>query len=393
MNCPTGKVEHQTVAAAHAHADSIFSKDGHKPNVYICTECGLFHVGGGRASDRPIYRGKQIVTTARPDFVQKKIDKGRALTVEQLILEQLQKTWRSIASTAKELNVEYSLVYKIWRDNNLPSGPQRKHNIIKAELKADPKQSKAKLAKKLSVGLDVVFRVACEIGCPNARRPTGPNHRMFGKHHSLETRAKLSMPRKRGWRISKEALAKRYGRKHTPEAYAKIAAGRKAFWDAKRTRVQEKWEKIAQFAANSPHLNQTQIAALFEVSQSTVSEAISWQNSQTPGAVTVQTSVPTGVSSWNKGITMSAEIRENMSNAQKERTDLRKGWHHTETSKQKIREARLGKHFPRIKKVAPDSRGTTNSDSLSSPSPNLRPDFANSIRNAISETGVGGKPS
>jgi hypothetical protein len=358
MSCPSGKIEHFSRTSAERHAESIRQKDGHLPNIYICPDCGSLHVGGGRASDRPIYRGKQIVTRAQPELVQKKIDKGHDVTIEQLILEQLQKTWKSIASIAKELNVSYSLVYKIWRDNNIPSGPQRRHNIIKAELKADPKQSREKLAKRLGVGRDIVFRVADSVGCPNARRPRGPEHRMFGKKHPLETRVKLAMPRKRGWKISNAALQKRYGRKHTPEALEKIAAGRRAFWDAKRKKVQERWEKIAQFAANSPHLSQTQIAALFEVSQSAVSDAIAWKNSQEAGAVSVQTSVPTGAVPWNKNMTMSAECRENMSKAQKERTDWQKGWHHTEATKQKLREARLGKHFPRIKKRAMGSTET-----------------------------------
>jgi len=353
MSCPSGKIEHLSRTSAERHAESIRQKDGHLPNIYICPDCGSLHVGGGRASDRPIYRGKQIVTTARPNFVQKKIDDGHALTIEQLILEQLQRTWKGLDHIAREFNVGYHVVHKIWKDNNLPSGPQRRHNIIKAELKADPRQSKAKLAKRLGVGRDIVFRVADAIGCPDARRPRGPSHRMFGKKHPLETRIKLSMPRKRGWKISKKALQKRYGRKHTPEALGKIAAGRKAFWDAKRKKVQERWEKIAQFAANSPHLSQTQIAALFNVSQCVVSEAIAWKNSQMPGAVAVQTSVvPTGMVPWSKGLTLSPEVRENMSKAQKERTDWKRGWHHTEATKQKLREARLGKHVPRIKKIA-----------------------------------------
>src|SRR2546425_162215 len=110
MNCSTGKIEHQTVAAAQAHGDSIFKKDGHEPNVYICPECGFFHVGGGRASDRPVHRPVPIVTTPKPIFTPKKIDKGKRRKVEDLVLKKLRNTFLTDIAIAKELSISWDRV-------------------------------------------------------------------------------------------------------------------------------------------------------------------------------------------------------------------------------------------------------------------------------------------
>jgi len=193
MGCSTGKIEHQTVTAAQAHADSIFKKDGHQPNVYICPECGFFHVGGGRASDRPVHRTVPIVTKARPVFVEKKIDKGRSVPLKHAILEQLRRTTKSCSKIAAEFGSTQWIVNEIRLKNNIPTQAQRIRDLVKTELLRDPQQCKTKLAEKLRLPVNTIFNVARENGLPH-RRLRGPKHHNFGKRASLTTKAKMSRP-------------------------------------------------------------------------------------------------------------------------------------------------------------------------------------------------------
>jgi hypothetical protein len=193
MNCPTGKVEHQTVTAAQAHADSIFRKDGHQPNVYVCSQCGFFHVGGGRASDRPAYRPVLIVTSPKPVFVQRKIDKGRSVSVKHAILEQLRRTTKGCPQIAAEFGTTKWIVDQIRLKNNIPTQAQRIRDLVKTELSRDPQQCKTKLAEKLRLPVNTIFNVARENGLPH-RRLRGPKHHNFGKRASLTTKAKMSRP-------------------------------------------------------------------------------------------------------------------------------------------------------------------------------------------------------
>jgi len=61
----------------------------------------------------------------------------------------------------------------------------------------------------------------------------GENHPFFGKHHSPETCAKLSIINT-GKKLPEETKAKIRGRKHTPEEIAKMSAGMKAWWARKK---------------------------------------------------------------------------------------------------------------------------------------------------------------
>src|ERR1700719_1484979 len=149
MNCPTGKVEHQTVTAAQAHADSIFRKDGHQPNVYVCSQCGFFHVGGGRASDRPVHRPMPIITTSRPAFVQKKIDDGHSVTLEGLILEKLRGTFLTDVVIAKQLSCYLGTVERLRLRNKIPNSFQRQRNAVVNLLAAQPARSRNEIAKVL----------------------------------------------------------------------------------------------------------------------------------------------------------------------------------------------------------------------------------------------------
>lgn len=194
MSCSTGKVEHQTVTAAQAHADSIFKKDGHQPNVYICSECGFFHVGGGRASDRPVYRGKQIITTAKPVFVQKKIDDGKHLELNAVILDKLRTTFVKDTDLAKQLCCDLWRVEWLRKKNKIPNSHHRQRNAVRKLLEAKPDRNRGEIAKVLRVSEWYVKAVVKEMGLEGTAKSgrRGFKHQNFGKRLSKELRAKIS---------------------------------------------------------------------------------------------------------------------------------------------------------------------------------------------------------
>jgi hypothetical protein len=191
MSCPTGKVEHLTVTAAQAHADSIFRKDGHQPNVYVCSQCGFFHVGGGRASDRPVHRPAPIITTSRPAFVQKKIDKGRTIPLEQAIIEQLRNTLKTCSQIANEFGSTRWLVNKLRRREGIGTQRQRVKVLVAAELKKNPRERKAKLALRLHLPYNTIANVARSLSISQLR-PKGPECRLYGRRLNLTHRAKIA---------------------------------------------------------------------------------------------------------------------------------------------------------------------------------------------------------
>jgi len=196
MNCSTGKIEHQTVAAAQAHGDSIFKKDGHQPNVYICPECGFFHVGGGRASDRPVHRPMPIITTSRPAFVQKKIDDGHSVTLEGLILEKLRGTFLTDVVIAKQLSCDLGKVERLRLRNKIPNSFQRQRNAVVNLLAAQPARSRIEIAKVLGISDWYVKAVVKDLGLAGTAKHKsgrrGVKHPNFGKHLPKELREKIA---------------------------------------------------------------------------------------------------------------------------------------------------------------------------------------------------------
>ena len=190
MSCSTKKVEHQTVIAAQAHADSIFRKDGHQPNVYVCPECGFFHVGGGRASDRPVKHLQQTRTPWR-EQVQRKIDKGKTLTVDDLILEKLISTFDSDTEIANSLGCDVKLICEIRHTLNVPKGGTRKREAIEKRLLADPSYSRKQLAMEMQTEPTYVSEMAVKLGLKGrVRRPRGPASPNFARVWTAESRAK-----------------------------------------------------------------------------------------------------------------------------------------------------------------------------------------------------------
>jgi len=235
--CSTGKIEHPTVTAAQAHANSIFHKDGHLPNVYICVECGLFHIGGGRASDRPAYRPVPIVTTSRPIFVRKKIDKGRSVYPPAIILERLRTSYDSSEKIATDLGFSYDKVEKVRLKNKVGTRGERMRNDVRALLAADPTRSRTEIATKLGISHMTVARAVRDLGLSytgTARRLLrGPRHPMFGRRHTARARAKMSAnsPRIRPWMAGEKSPhygkpSKMKGKTHTNEARQKMSRER-----------------------------------------------------------------------------------------------------------------------------------------------------------------------
>jgi hypothetical protein len=124
--CSSGKVQHKDQASAEAHALSIQQKDGLLPNVFVCAECGFFHVGGGRKSDRPAYfqpsKVPVLPPTKRPrkEYQRRKVEGGVSYEVRDVVVEYLLDHHVSDNETAKHFGMSYSQIERIResRDRN-----------------------------------------------------------------------------------------------------------------------------------------------------------------------------------------------------------------------------------------------------------------------------------
>lgn len=282
MNCPTGKIEHTTVTAAQAHADSIFRKDGHQPNVYVCSQCGFFHIGGGRASDRPAYRPVPIVTSPKPIFVQKKIDKGHAVTLEDLILEKLRGTFLTDVAIAKQLSSDLGKVERLRLRNKIPNSFQRQRNAVVNLLAAQPGRSRTEIAKALGISDWYVKAVVKELGLAGTAKHKsgrrGVKHPNFGKHLPKELREKIaehtqaeqSTPE---WRAKASVRTK--VKNNLPKDHKALSDAANKRWAKRKKEVYGRYESIARFVETSK-LSQARVAALFGVSQGTVCGAVQW---------------------------------------------------------------------------------------------------------------------
>jgi hypothetical protein len=207
--CSTGKIQHTTLAAAEAHADGIEKKDGHRPNIYTCDECGYLHVGGGRRSDQPLHLPKPGRTPWR-ETVQKKIDVGKTLSVEDLILSELIYTFKSDKEIAAHLclkNIE--VVTAIRKQLDVPTAKERRqehrNELLLKLLQADPKRNRRELAKiggcSLST-IDVAVRKLGFVGT-GVKYRSGPRHPRWGVKLSKETKDQISQSHKQLWQDEK----------------------------------------------------------------------------------------------------------------------------------------------------------------------------------------------
>jgi hypothetical protein len=249
MNCPTGKVEHQTVTAAQAHADSIQKKDGHLPNIYTCAECGYLHVGGGRASDRPIIRVQQQSTPWRDRVV--KPSAGKTLTADDLILNELINTFKTDKVIAAELHISERVVNRIRAVLSIPRSTKRRDEMILKLLTADPKSPRSKIAKIVGCQVTAVETVAGANGFSGSSRGStkGVNHPLYAQKVTPEGRVVRSVNMKRYWQEHPEDKA-RLAAQFTPEARAegKIAA-RAEYAVKKRQRWLDKVRGTPEFSA------------------------------------------------------------------------------------------------------------------------------------------------
>src|ERR1017187_302458 len=120
--CSSGKVQHKDKASAEAHALSIQQKDGHLPNVFVCAECGFFHVGGGRKSDRPAYLQPSRIPVLPPaklprkEYQRRKIEEGVSYEVRDVVVEYYQAHAAATDNdVAKHFGLSHDEVYAIRR--------------------------------------------------------------------------------------------------------------------------------------------------------------------------------------------------------------------------------------------------------------------------------------
>jgi hypothetical protein len=251
--CTSGKIQHVSHESAAAHAKSIQEKDGHLPNIYSCQECGYLHVGGGRRSDQPIRRPVPIITTPKPVFIPKKIDKGHQVSTENLVLEKLRTSLLTDVEIARMFNTNYSFVQRIRLSNKIPNSHQRKNNAVLDLLAANPRRNRKEIARILKIKLSRVYSVAQKLGLAGqGERVRGVKHRFFGTRQSKfqkqfwadhpELRAKLSEAVKtKQWAPSEKSAARRQWLKdynRSPEVRARRSEFAKQQW-AKRREAQQ----------------------------------------------------------------------------------------------------------------------------------------------------------
>jgi hypothetical protein len=176
MLCSTGKRQHKTTEAAKAHADSLYQKFGYRPNIYSCQECGDLHVGGGyetqptsqanvpSSADR-LARFVPISVAQRTYKERIKVAAGKILTLEDLILEQLVKTFKTDKQIALELHCDSQVVSKVRNTVDEVNGYQRARRLLVNLLREDPKRSREALARMIAPISDALVRtVVKEMG-------------------------------------------------------------------------------------------------------------------------------------------------------------------------------------------------------------------------------------
>jgi hypothetical protein len=199
MSCPTGKIEHLSRKAAEAHAESIFNKDGHLPNIYICPDYNCLHVGGGRASDRPVVRAQQTKTPWRERMPHPK--PGKTRTVDELILEELIHTFKSDMDIAAQLGKKFWHVQKVRKTLDIPTYKERRAEAIIALARAFPLLNSKNIAHKLKVDMQTVYIVCrnAKIVLPKIPQPKGIHAHMYGKKLSAETKAIMAEKQRKAW--------------------------------------------------------------------------------------------------------------------------------------------------------------------------------------------------
>ncbi len=200
MSCSTGKVQHSTQSSAEAHALSIQQKDGHLPFVYTCKECGSYHVGGGRRSDRPAYLQPHKIPVLPPaslprkEYTRTRID-GVAWEVKDVVVEYY---GTHPATTDKEVAQVFGLDFdKVWglrRAAGIGTRGQRCEQKILVALQADPSVHRGELSKRLNIPFSMIETKVKQLGFAGTGRgksQPGSRNPMAGVVMSQESRDKM----------------------------------------------------------------------------------------------------------------------------------------------------------------------------------------------------------
>lgn len=222
MSCPTGKVEHLSRKSAEAHADSIFKKDGHLPNIFVCPDCGYLHVGGGRASDRPVIRPAQIRTPWR-ERMPDKAAPGKTLTIEDLILNELINTYKTDVAIANQFGVEEFIVNKVRKVLDIPQAHKRQEETIVKILTENPSISRKKLRELVGASESFVINVVNRNGFAGkgTKGLKGSENPMFMKTHKPEAKAAMGAAHRKRFAEhpeAKEIVKANLQKALTPEA-------------------------------------------------------------------------------------------------------------------------------------------------------------------------------
>jgi hypothetical protein len=199
MSCPTGKIEHLSRKAAEAHAESIFKKDGHLPNIYICPDCNCLHVGGGRKSDQPLRIVKQQSTPWRERLP--KPASGKVRTVDDLILYELVNTFKNDYEIARQFEGKgFWHVQQIRYANDIPKAKKREVEAALALIKQYPLLCAREIGERLKIKGWRVTDIAKAAGLtlPKNKR-IGINAPNWGNRDSEETLALKAEKQRQAW--------------------------------------------------------------------------------------------------------------------------------------------------------------------------------------------------
>jgi len=250
VECPSGKIPHQTRDAAEAHARSIQQKDGHVPNIYTCQECGFLHIGGGRKSDRPSWLQTHSGPVLPPDnlprktYERRQVGKAVSISVEDAIrkiLESREHIFITDKEVAERFEMNWWDVRELRIAMGIPNREKRLDEVVLAALKKNPSLHRRKLAKELGVTEGAILERVTKFGFAGTGRPgtfgIGPRATQWGRKHNAETRAKI-----------RAATQKQFA---SPEARAaageKQSTWAKAHPEAVRANLKDAWK-----ASNSP---------------------------------------------------------------------------------------------------------------------------------------------
>ena len=206
--CSSGKVQHKDKASAEAHALSIQQKDGHLPNVFVCAECGFFHVGGGRKSDRPAYLQPSRIPVLPPaklprkEYQRRKIEEGVSYEVRDVVVEYYQAHAAATDNdVAKHFGLSHDEVYAIRRAAGVGTKSQRSTAKVLAQLRLTPAMPRKELAALCGVSFEQVCNIlytSAEFkhsGHQGIRK--GTPSPLEGIHLSEERKQKMSAAQKR----------------------------------------------------------------------------------------------------------------------------------------------------------------------------------------------------